>query len=128
MTAPADRSERAHRTAALCELLGSTDEARRWPEVAAAAARAREALRAGAEPAELEVCFDALDRELRRAGYANGLVHGSRGTRAPGVVAHIKAAVCPASDRCTRVERARDLWPTPLCAVHETRMHKTRLA
>ncbi|MDI3417776.1 hypothetical protein [Streptomyces luteolus] len=127
MTAPADRPRPDPRTAALCALLGSTAEVRRLPEVEAAARRATDLLRSGADPAALEACFDVLDRELRRAGDAGGLVYGSRGTRAPGVVPHLKVAVCPAPDRCTRVERARDLLPAPPCAVHGTRMLKTRL-
>ncbi|MFF1277624.1 hypothetical protein ACFVZC_30145 [Streptomyces marokkonensis] len=64
---------------------------------------------------------------MRRNGDARGLVAGSRGATAPGIAPHIKVAVCPGSPLCSRVERARDLLPAPYCAVHGTRMRKSRL-
>jgi hypothetical protein len=126
MTVSPNVPELAHRTAALCSLLGSPDDLRQ-PGVREAAERARELLRSGAGADELAACYDALDHALRRAGYAGGLLDASRGATAPGVVTHIRVAVCPGPARCSRLERARDLLPAPRCAVHDTRMHKARL-
>ncbi|MBD0422216.1 hypothetical protein H0H10_24175 [Streptomyces sp. TRM S81-3] len=126
MTVSPDRSGLVHRTAALCALLGSREELRQ-PGVREAAERARDLLRSGAGADELTACFDDLDHVLRRAGYAGGLLDGSRGAAVPGVTPHLKVAVCPGPARCSRTERARDLLPAPHCAVHDTRMHKARL-
>ncbi|MCX5400320.1 hypothetical protein [Streptomyces sp. NBC_00102] len=77
--------------------------------------------------AELAACYDALDTALRRAGEARGLVTDTRSVKIAGIVHDIKVAVCPGPVQCTRVERARDLFPAPPCAVNGTRMRKRRL-
>ncbi|EMF30116.1 hypothetical protein ACPCIX_03745 [Streptomyces pseudogriseolus] len=118
------RPDRA--AAALCTLLGSPEDLRQ-PGVREAAERARDLLRSGADAGELADCYAALDTALRRSGDARGLAGGSRSVTAPGVAPHIKVAVCPGSPLCARVERARDLLPAPHCAVHGTRMRKSRL-
>ncbi|GHG74727.1 hypothetical protein GCM10018779_51700 [Streptomyces griseocarneus] len=110
----------------MCVLLGSPDDLRH-PGVREAAERARDLLRSAADADELATCYRALDTALRRAGDARGLVNESRGAAAPGIVPHIKVAVCPGPAQCTRVERARDLLPAPQCAVNGTRMRKGRL-
>jgi hypothetical protein len=112
--------------AALCTLLGSPEDLE-YPGVREAAERARDLLRAGADTGELAACLRTLDMLLRQSGDARGLAAESRGGEVPGVAAHIKVAVCPGPARCTRVERARDLFPAPHCAVNDTRMHKGRL-
>ncbi|MEV7289701.1 hypothetical protein AB0O01_34995 [Streptomyces sp. NPDC093252] len=128
MTAPADGppppDPRA--AAALCTLLGAPAELAD-PGVREAAERAAGLLRTGASDAELGAAYRALDTALRRTADARGLVNGSRGTSAPGVLPHLRVAVCPGPARCPRVERARDLWPAPQCAVNGTRMRKGRL-
>ncbi|MEV8390846.1 MULTISPECIES: hypothetical protein [unclassified Streptomyces] len=126
MTVSPDRPELAHRTAALCSLLGSSHDMRQ-PGVQEPAERARDLLRSGEDAAALAACYDDLDHALRLAGVAGGLLNASRGAGAPGVATHIKVAVCPGPARCTRLERARDLLPAPHCAVNGTRMRKGRL-
>ncbi len=131
MTVSPDPPELAYRTAALCSLFGSSDDMRQ-PGVRGAAERARDLLRSGAGADELTGCYEDLDHALRRAGYAGGLVDGSRGTTAPtvaapGVATHIKVAVCPGPVRCGRLDRARDLLPAPHCAVNGARMRKARM-
>ncbi|WP_217130883.1 hypothetical protein [Streptomyces sp. AC558_RSS880] len=118
------RPDRA--AAALCALLGSPEDLRQ-PGVREAAERARDLLRSGADADELAACYRALDTALRRNGDARGLAGVSRGATAPGIAPHIKVAVCPESPVCARMERARDLLPAPFCAVHGTRMRKSRL-
>ncbi|MGA5052805.1 hypothetical protein ACPCAK_17640 [Streptomyces cellulosae] len=118
------RPDRA--AAALCTLLGSPEDLRQ-PGVREAAERARDLLRSGADGDELAACYRALDTALRRNGDASGLAGGSRGPSVPGIAPHIKVAVCPGATLCARVERARDLLPAPQCAVHGTRMRKSRL-
>ncbi|MFE6133698.1 hypothetical protein ACFQ6Q_36380 [Streptomyces sp. NPDC056437] len=128
MTVPPDHAELAQRTAALCALLGSSDHARP-PEVRTAAERVLTLLRSGdADDAAVAGGYNDLDHVLRRAGYAGGLLGESRSSRAPGVLAHIKVAVCPGPAHCSRLERARDLLPAPHCAVNDTRMLKSRLS
>ncbi|NJP49810.1 hypothetical protein HCJ93_06925 [Streptomyces sp. SBST2-5] len=114
-------------TAALCALLGSPEDLR-LPGVREAAERARDLLRSGADADELAACYRELDTALRRNGDARGLVGESRGATAPGITPHIKVAVCPGAHSCARIERARDLLPAPYCAVHGTRMRKSRLS
>ncbi|MET8828480.1 hypothetical protein ABZX40_22740 [Streptomyces sp. NPDC004610] len=128
MTAPADEPSPPdpRAAAALCTLLSSPAELGD-PAVREAAERARDLLRAGASDAELGAAYRALDTALRRTADARGLVYASRGTNAPGVLPHLRVAVCPGPAQCPRVERARDLWPAPQCAVNETRMRKGRL-
>ncbi|MFD8250857.1 hypothetical protein [Streptomyces werraensis] len=118
------RPDRA--AAALCTLLGSPEDLRQ-PGVREAAERARDLLRSGADDDELAACYRALDTALRRNGDARGLAGESRGPSVPGVAPHIQVAVCPGAAACARVERARDLLPAPRCAVHGTRMRKSRL-
>ncbi|WP_415949447.1 hypothetical protein [Streptomyces sp. KLOTTS4A1] len=128
MTASPDLSSADRRSAAaLCALLG-TPEDLRGPGVRELAERARDLLRQGAGAEELADCYSALDTALRRAGDARGLVGGSRGGRVPGVSRRIKVALCPGPIGCTRVERARDLFPAPSCAVHGIRMSKGDLS
>ncbi|MER5633456.1 hypothetical protein CP967_03425 [Streptomyces nitrosporeus] len=126
MTVSPDPSVTAHRTAALCSLLGSPEDLRH-PGVRENAERARDLVRGGAGADELTECFGVLDHVLRQAGAAGGLLNASRGATARGVAAHIKVAVCPGPVPCNRLERARDLLPAPLCAVHGARMRKSRL-
>ncbi|MFC8371948.1 MULTISPECIES: hypothetical protein [unclassified Streptomyces] len=118
------RPDRA--AAALCALLGSPEDLRQ-PGIREAAERARDLLRSSADADELASCYRALDTALRRNGDARGLFGESRGARAPGIMPHIKVAVCPGAPLCARMERARDLLPAPYCAVHGTRMRKSRL-
>ncbi|WP_299537584.1 hypothetical protein [uncultured Streptomyces sp.] len=127
MTEPADSGELADKAAQLCVLLASPGESRGMPEVEAAARLASDLLRSGAPGAELAAAYDHLDRALRRAGYAGGLLRQARRTRLPGVRTHLKVAVCPGPVRCSRLERAGDIRPAPPCAVNGERMHKTRL-
>ncbi|MBM7168816.1 hypothetical protein JQK87_10400 [Streptomyces sp. G44] len=128
MTTPAPFPHTPDRAAAaLCALLGSSEDLRN-PGVRELAERARDLLRSGAGADELAACYRALDIALRQAGDAGGLVNGSRRARVPGISRRIKVAVCPGPVRCARVERARDLLPTPSCAVYGTRMGKGDLS
>ncbi|MGW6603906.1 hypothetical protein [Streptomyces sp. NPDC055036] len=127
MTELSDPGELAPKTAQLCALLGSPGELRRMPEVQAAARRVLDLLHSGASATELAAAYDLLDQALRRAGYAGGLLSHARGARIPGVRAHIKVAVCPGPVRCSRLERAGDIWRAPPCAINGERMRKTRL-
>ncbi|MFC8125801.1 hypothetical protein [Streptomyces sp. NPDC057302] len=126
MTVSPDHPELPRGTAALCSLLGDPDDVRR-PGVQEAAERARELLRSGAGAEEIAECYASLDDALRRAGAAGGLLNRSRRVTPPGLAPHIKVAVCPGPAHCTRLERARDLLPAPLCAVNGARMRKGRL-
>ncbi|WP_406160201.1 hypothetical protein OG298_24280 [Streptomyces sp. NBC_01005] len=128
MPEPIDRLEHSGKVAELCALLCSPDELRQMPEAHAAAESAVALLRSGADAADLETAYDALDRALRRAGLANGLLGRARSVRAPGVRTHLKVAVCPGPVRCGRLERAGDFRPAPPCAVNGERMRKARLA
>ncbi|MFE9174534.1 hypothetical protein ACFYNZ_34745 [Streptomyces kebangsaanensis] len=127
MTASPDFLQPDRRAAAaLCALLGSPEDLRQ-PGIREAAERARDLLQSGAGADELATCYRVLDTALRRAGDARGLVNESRGGAAPGITPHIRVAVCPGPARCSRIERARDLFPAPHCAVNGTRMLKGRL-
>ncbi|MER5770654.1 hypothetical protein [Streptomyces sp. NPDC001985] len=143
MTASDRTRERAASIAALCLFLGEAGGPHRGDRrVSGAAERARELLTGAARPGlpddalrDLDEALGALDEALRAAGDPRGLRGRGRGPGGPvpgpglpGLGRTVKVAVCPGELLpCGRRERAKDLWPAPVCAAHGGRMAKERL-